>query len=585
LRVGSKSNNEKEDNNDQYINHGNNFSILQENEPSDIEFENMNAMDLSSALGFEKGISEKEELSLVLLTSSKKIQNWIKLKIKLRFGGLALLIGGIIGAFFILPALSLLVIGLGLLLYDHFGTPLVNIKKIEKRYWTGLWMPYQNGCMFLNSSNGMKEVPFSLQKITNMNQLKESMERATMPYKEFPVVFDHKNFEEDFANDLETIISRLSDREERTVSIPVIKTNHPVIDSIKKFQAYFKQKGLKNIKTTSTQKELERKVRELRVIETSAFKNNLNEVFNEFESKAAEKIKRMTKKQKESIEFLNEHIEKIGEILSISHFFFYCPTCADQEVSSVLKYDTQKDSDKWYCSACENYFEYEDLIIPIHRMKNNLFNHVWDQLWIEKEDEKLKIYNNIRDQKLELREKEFNHLQETIRNSWNRIKDIRSEIRDMGYSADAQQDAIEKIGTMMVKYERLNQLRKEEFIRDVRIITDQIGRETQRIIKESRNYDQKQLDKAEAQVKKREKIRKVEEIKRHQEKIVMLRAIDEEQKLNRFEQRRHTAHQIKAKERMDRKILLGETGQKVSLFDFMDGFREWKYELFGGPKK
>ncbi|MDY6780848.1 MAG: hypothetical protein SV760_10010, partial [Halobacteria archaeon] len=238
--------------------------------------------------------------------------------------------------------------------------------------------------------------------------------------------------------------------------------------------------------------EAEEEVKEIEKMETLAFEEDPEETLNDLKDNTEETVEKLTTEQEEMVERLNSHIEFAGETLALISYNFYCPDCVEDDVYSELDLSFN-DGPEWFCETCRESFTPEDDPVPKNRVKDELVEDIWDDLWIEKDDQRRKVYENIEDQKEELKEKEFEQKKEEIRTAWDRIKDVRSKIRDLKTEAEAKKGAIQEIGEVMNKYDRLAQERKEEFEKDVREAAERIDKETEEIIEEMRAYEEKKL--------------------------------------------------------------------------------------------
>ncbi|MCK7469222.1 MAG: hypothetical protein MZU91_14600, partial [Desulfosudis oleivorans] len=119
-------------------------------------------------------------------------------------------------------------------------------------------------------------------------------------------------------------------------------------------------------------------------------------------------------------------------LIERASFNFYCPSCNKDPSRQALSRDLcsqwqqqrvnfpsttmmemiDLDRDLWKCPLCETV---TDTPFPKHKMEDELFTPVYDKLYEEHFVDRLKIYNNINDQKRTYFEKQGNlaSLQET----------------------------------------------------------------------------------------------------------------------------------------------------------------------------
>lgn len=72
---------------------------------------------------------------------------------------------------------------------------------------------------------------------------------------------------------------------------------------------------------------------------------------------------------------------------------------------------------------------------------------------------------------------------------------------------------------MMTKYDRLREERKNEFQEDVIEAVDRVDKETERVLEETRNFEQEQTEAAEKEAEQRAQIQREEEQRRHREQL------------------------------------------------------------------
>jgi DNA repair exonuclease SbcCD ATPase subunit len=176
-------------------------------------------------------------------------------------------------------------------------------------------------------------------------------------------------------------------------------------------------------------------------------------------------------------------------------------------------------------------------VIPRHRLRDEIVNHVWDHLWTEKDDQRREVYENIEDRKHELQEKEFEQRREEIRSATDRIRDLRSRIRDLRTEAKAAEGKVDEIGDLMVKYDRLHRERKQEFRSDVKEAFAEIDRQTERILEETRNEEQNRIEQAQEAAREKAEMIREEERRRQMDKFLAEQQRADERAKAEMEQR------------------------------------------------
>lgn len=408
------------------------------------------------------------------------------------------------------------IVGIGYGAHVRSQTPDVQVKGVEKRYWTTHLLPQRNGTIVYDATNVLPSTELELREPRDPSVFGEAR-RQFDDIDELPIVVDEDDdVETEVRTALDQVRRELEGAERNHLSAPLVEQESNLVRTLDQLSAYAVE-GSDDASTVQIDLQQARQdVDAIETLENTVAQDDAEENLQRVKESAEPKVTELLDTQRRAIELLNDHIDTVSDTFTLRTFNFYCRTCLSDDVESLLEYD----GEEWRCETCRSAFEGTD-VVPKHRMKDELIEDVIDQLWIEKDDERRRVYENIEDQKAELKEREFEQCREEIRNVGNRIQDLRSKIRDLRTEAEAGVGKIEETGDLMVKYDRLREERKESFQRDVQQAIDRIDDETEQIMEETRNVQQERLEKAEAEAEERAEMIRIEEQRREREKFLM----------------------------------------------------------------
>lgn len=198
-----------------------------------------------------------------------------------------------------------------------------------------------------------------------------------------------------------------------------------------------------------------------------------------------------------------KNLFKFMNYVSFYSFNFYCPKCNEDLLQKF--YDRKKEfkgkteeapvnfppntkmflvdtvEGIWECPLCHNI---TDKPITIHRLDDELFRKVYDKLYEENKENRLKIYYDIMNQKRSYIEKAETQFHSVIRENRAKKEQIKSKIRSVSAEVKADSEAVASLYTLMAKYERLTQERLSQFESEIAEIKRSIVYETQKDIAE-----------------------------------------------------------------------------------------------------
>lgn len=417
---------------------------------------------------------------------------------------LALLLGG--------PA-----VGIGGYTYLDRQDPDVTVTAVEKGYWTGYSIPDEKGVVVYDASDSLDRSAFNLERLSDRETITEATERLA-DLDEFPVVMDRNgDVEATFTGTLEDVQTEIANAEQHTVEAPVVSAESPAAEAVEFFAERADEDSL-GVDVAVPEEDAEADVTELADLERIAAADDDEAELEELSAASRNLVGDLSQMQETAVDLLNDHVAVAADALGLVSYHFYCPDCQMDDIDSRVSL-SDADAGKWYCETCRSTHRMET-VVPRHRIKDDVVNPTWDQLWAEKDDERREIYENIEDQKQELQEREFEQRREEIRTTTDRIRDLRSKIRDLKTQAKAAEGTVDEIGDLMVKYERLHERRKRQFQQEVQDSFAEIDAQTERILEETRNEEEERIERAEQEAKEKAQLMREEERRREMEKFV-----------------------------------------------------------------
>ena len=134
-------------------------------------------------------------------------------------------------------------------------------------------------------------------------------------------------------------------------------------------------------------------------------------------------------------------------------------------------------SQTWKCPVCEQETQQP---IQKHKLDDELFTPVYDKLYEEHFKDRLSIYNNINDQKRQYAEKASTQFHQVLRENRNKEDHIKSKIRNISAEINSEQEAINQLNDLLVKYERIDKDRAKEIERDIKKIKRDVEKENKK---------------------------------------------------------------------------------------------------------
>jgi hypothetical protein len=471
--------------------------------------------------------------------------------------------------------------GVGGVLYVRSRDPDVTVTGITKGYWTGYCVSADDGVVVYDATDSRDRTTFNLRLLDDEGTIRRARNELS-EVEDFPVVMPRdENVEETVTETLESVREEIENAREQTVEAPVVGEAEPAADAVK----FLADRATADPVATDPVVDLEKARADVAVLDelesmaAADGEADLEDVSEVSREVAAD----LSDHQESAVELLNDHIETAADAFGIVSYHFYCPDCLTDDVETRLDLSNPED-DVWFCETCRSHHDTAE-VIPRHRLEDDVVNPVWDQLWIEKDDERREIYENIEDQKADLKEREFEQRQEEIRTATDRIRDLRSRIRDLETQAKAAEGTVDEIGDLMVKYEHLHRQRKEEFQTEVSEAFAEIDQKTAVIMEQTRNEEQERIEEAERAAQEKAEAMREEERKRERAKFMAEQQMENKRaKAEIANEQAMTKAELSQDAEHHKEDVLLDTHGSLSASGKINNARKWKVDRLGASK-
>lgn len=546
---------------------------------SDVVFENDAPVDEDRALALAVTEAIAAPLS-AHLDEQQRLLRWVVGAGAVAFGlGLLGHVNGAGGDVATMLLLGGLVVGAGGYMYVTSREPDVTVTGVEKGYWTGYCIPDDAGVIVYDATASIDATSFEVEHLSNETTIDAAAERLE-DLGEYPVVMPPgENVEETFRETLEDVRAEIDAAKRQTLEMPVVHTEEPSAAAITAVTDLADEgDDSLDLDVGVSVDEARDDVDSLAQLNQIAAADEDEATLEAVSNRSRQLAGDLSGMQETAIDLLNDHVGAAADAFGLVSYNFYCPDCSADDVESEIAM-SDPESGEWYCETCRSHHETED-VIPRHRIKDDVVNPVWDQLWIEKDDERREVYESIEDQKRELKEREFEQRQEEIRSATDRIKDLRSRIRDLKTQAQAAEGTVDEIGSLMVKYDRINEERKREFRRDVEATFDEIDQRTAEILEQTKNEQEKRLAESERAAKEKAQLLREEERRRDAEKFAAQQQLEAARTQAEMAQRASLHEdELSVEKRQHREDWMLKTRGKTSVSGLIDVAKQKKDRL------
>jgi len=481
----------------------------------------------SVAYSDQRGLDEQEAQALAV---HEAIKDDVEEHVDQQATYLKLIIGGAVGAILFglllvgsgTPGAGAGIAGIGALVgvgggaYLNGREPDTTVQGIEKGYWTGHLVPDDEGTVLFDATESVQPQEFTLSLLNNPDRAKTA-DQYLNTMGEFPVVMtDETNVEQEFVDVITAIQAEIENSDTRRVSAPIIEGGDPAVKTLSSLGSRADKEQIDAGGVSLPREEAVNQVEKFNEFETMADEDHGESLLLNVSKQSRELANELSGLQETATGILNDHIGTAGDMFGAISYNFYCPDCIDDDIESQLEV-LSKDGE-WYCDTCRSNHDPGEGVTR-HQIRDDIVLDLWDQLWIEKDDQRRQIYESIEDQKAELEEREFEQRREEIRTTEEHIKDVRSKIRDLQTKAKAKEGTIEEIGQLMIKYDRIAEGRVDDFQQDATEAFEEIDAETERVLEETENLVEDRIEEAEKEAKEKAEVMREEERQRHREKM------------------------------------------------------------------
>ena len=502
----------------------------------------MSCMRVSSVVySDQRGLDEQEAQALAV---HKAIKDDVEEHVDQQATYLKLIIGGAVGAILFglllvgsgTPGAGVGIAGIGALVgvggraYLNGREPDTTVQSIENGYWTGHLVPDDEGTVLFDATESVQPQEFTLSLLNNPDRAKTA-DQYLNTMGEFPVVMtDETNVEQEFVDVITTIQAEIENSDTRRISAPIIESDDPAVKTLSSLGLRADKEQIDAGGVSLPREEAVNQVEKFNEFETMADEDHGESLLLNVSKQSRELANELSGLQETATGLLNDHIGTAGDMFGAISYNFYCPDCIDDDIESQLEV-LSKDGE-WYCDTCRSNHDPGESVTR-HQIRDDIVLDLWDQLWIEKDDQRRQIYESIEDQKAELEEREFEQRREEIRTTEEHIKDVRSKIRDLQTKAKAKEGTIEEIGQLMIKYDRIAEGRVDDFQQDATEAFEEIDAETERVLEETENLVEDRIEEAEKEAKEKAEVMREEERQRHREKMAHQEQVAQKQAAHR----------------------------------------------------
>jgi hypothetical protein len=402
--------------------------------------------------------------------------------------------------------------------YVSSQSPDVTVTGLEQGYWTGHALPARDGVVVYDATESLEDATFELERLSDDDVIASATSQFD-DLGEFPVVMSQSdNVEAAVTETLDDVKRELESAERHTVEAPIVPADGPEADAIEAFATLADADDHVDVEGTVSTETAREDIESITELEGMAAAEDQEAELEALSERSRAVANDLSGMQETAIDLLNDHVGTAADAFGLVSYNFYCPDCQTDGIDSRVELAEPHDGE-WYCGTCRSRHDTE-AVVPRHRIKDDIVNPVWDQLWVEKDDQRREIYENIEDQKAELREREFEQRREDIRSATDRIRELRSRIRDLKTEAKAAEGKVTEIGQLMVKYERLHEERKREFEQEVESSFAEIDAQTDRILEETRNEEEERIERAQEAAEEKAQMIREDERRREAEKFL-----------------------------------------------------------------
>lgn len=410
--------------------------------------------------------------------------------------------------------------------------PEVAVTGMEKGHWTAYVVSDDDGSLVFDATESVRETEFSVDLLPDA-ETAEGIRDDLADIGEFPVLLeDDDDVESAFLETLSDVETAIDRAETHRIRAPLFGRSDDTVGSLSRLLDHAGEDPIDAGGTELSLSAAVDQVEALTEFEEMVDEDRGESVLQDVSEQSRKLANDLSNTQAEAVRLLNDHVATAGDYFGLVTYNFYCPDCVSDDIESRL----EAVDDEWYCDTCRSEFPI-GTGVPRHRIRDDLLLDVIDQLWVEKDDELRELYENIEDQKTELEEREFEQRREEIRTVGDRIKEVRGRIRDLRTEAKSKRGAIDRIGALMVKYDRLKHERKEAFQQDVAETFEEVDRRTEQVIEETRDVVQGRIEEAEKEAKEKAALMREEERAMRREELAFQEAMAERRHQEELHQR------------------------------------------------
>ncbi len=308
----------------------------------------------------------------------------------------------------------------------------------------------------------------------------------------------------DLLNRSATIQDLVDNPRTQSVSLPAMENDPPMLNYLKKHHINGDHPRVEHL----AQSEARERIQRIDGIVDSSVPGDQGPDIDKLCFHLRELYKQVLPRYQYTLDNSLERVMNKSHLLNNYHFHhisnnYYCPHCNEEALHQIesgdyLHNDNNQsgkvefngntrmqlidiESLRWKCPLCG-----KETNEPIARNKldDELFTPVYDKLYEENFKERLKIYNDINDQKRQYAEKASTQFHQVLRESRSKEDQIKSQIRSISAEISAEQSSVAQLNDMLVKYEQINRQRSREIEADINNIKKDVKKENEKAKRE-----------------------------------------------------------------------------------------------------
>lgn len=447
----------------------------------------------------------------------------------------------------LIPILLTAVLTLLLVRSAETVRPSARVKSISKVYWAGISLPLGGKAVLYDLSGGVPEETIALRTLNHPDRLHElasGLKELSGDLRVFEGPDEKYSLDSQllFGIDgnigecLSSIRQVLADSTEQRLSVSAVGRSDPLLGVLERLDGAMEDTDIGPVISAdwaSPLSAVNTRIEGVYSLAKSGEQYDIDDVLAELESLLGSMTDRLTEAHASSIGLLYDIYTSATHTATWPAHTAYCPHCNsidDEEGpralvrSTALSLELSPDPYPLRCSVCNTSVP-EDKSILVTRFKDEVFDPLFDQVYMSLREEILRIERDIENQLVQL-EKEQGVAVQRARSDVEKERRKRlGSLREFRSRAAALEAQVTSIAGVLAKYERLHKERKLEFVAESQKIRNDVAERVNRLEKRYLEEFQVMLANADEAAYSAAQIRRAEEERRHREQLDALQDI------------------------------------------------------------